>query len=239
MLPLQPFDCEHDGTLLRAQVAAPEGEGPFPAVLVMHSALGLRGHVLDAARALADAGYLAIATDMYGAEADYSDEMKAGEHYMALLQTPDRLRDRVVNWFNATAARSDVDAGRMAAIGYCFGGTCVLELARSGTDVRAVVSYHGILTTHAPAQPGSIRGEVVAYCGRHDPYAPMEDVTALRKELETAGARYQITVFGEAAHGFMDPHAGDSGREGISYHDLSHRLAWAGTLALLDCTLHG
>jgi dienelactone hydrolase len=237
MRPLQPFDCEHDGTLLRAQVAVPDGKGPFPAVLVMHSALGLRGHVFDATSELADAGYLAIATDMYGADADISDELKAGEHYMALLEAPDRLRARCVRWFEAVAARPHVDASRMAAIGYCFGGYCVLELARSGVDAKAIVSYHGLLKTHAPAEPGVIKGEVVAYCARHDPYAPMEEVAGLRQELEHAGVHYQITVFGEAAHGFTDPNAGASGREGISYHAQSHRISWAGTLALLDCVL--
>jgi len=237
MRPLQPFECVHDGAVLRGMAGVPDGDGPFPAVLVMHSALGLKGHVLDSTRELADCGYLAVATDMYGADADIGDELKAGEHYMAILSNPDRLRERCVHWFDTVSARPDVDASRVAAIGYCFGGTCVLELARSGADAKAIVSYHGILTTHAPAQPGAVKGEVVFYCGAHDPYAPMEDITALRKEMEAAGAHYQVTVFGEAEHGFTDPHAGDSGRPGISYHALSHKISWAGTLALLESVL--
>ena len=85
---------------------------------------------------------------------------------------------------------------RVAAVGFCYGGTTVLELARSGAALRAAVSYHGILTTHRPAEPGTIAGHVVAYCGAGDPYAPLADVDALRDELQRAGVRYQVTTFG-------------------------------------------
>ena len=95
--------------------------------------------------------------------------------------------------------------GRIAAIGYCFGGQCVLELARSGRDARAVVSFHGGLTTHAPLEKGAFAGEIVAYCGQHDPFAPPDHTEALREELIAAEAHWQITVFGDAAHGFTDP----------------------------------
>src|SRR5687767_674197 len=139
---LKAISCAHAGTELRGLVATPSGPGPFPAVLVMHSALGLRHMVSEKASALAELGYLAIATDMYGAGADISTPEAAGGHYMELLENGVKLRDRTVTWFEAAASRADVDPARIAAIGYCFGGLCALELARSGAAVKAVVSYH-------------------------------------------------------------------------------------------------
>jgi dienelactone hydrolase len=233
MAELQPIICEHDGDMLKGKLAIPAGEGPFPAVLVMHSALGLRHIVGDVAARLAGLGYLAVATDMYGEAADISAPEKAGEHYMALLQAPERLRARTAAWYDLVAARADVDAGRIAAIGYCFGGKCVMELARSGRDVKAAVSYHGLLTTHASAKPGDIKGHVAAYCGADDPFGPHEETDAFRLEMIAAGARWQITEFGQVAHGFTDP-AAEGGMPGIQYDALADKASWAGTLTLLE-----
>lgn len=237
MTELTPMECSHGDVLLQGQVARPQGEGPFPAVLVMHSALGLRPHVLDVAARLADIGYLAIATDMYGRDADIGTLESSSAHYLELAKTPALLRARTVVWREAVAARDDVDASRIAAIGYCFGGMCVLELARSGADVKAVVAYHGILTTHAPAQAGAISGEVAVYAGGKDPYAPLDHVEALRAELADAGTSHQIMLFGNAEHGFTDPEASDTGLPGVSYDLLADRVSWAGTLALLETVL--
>ena len=232
MADLEPMLCEHDGVGLRGYAARPEGTGPHPAVLVMHSALGIRHMTRDIARKLAGLGYLAVATDMYGADADLSAPEKAGGHYAALLATPERLRARTAIWFDAVAARADVDAARIAAIGYCFGGKCVMELARSGRDVKVAVSYHGLLTTHAPARPGDIKGEVVAWCGAQDPFGPHEETEAFRLEMIAVGASWQITEFGKVAHGFTDPKA-EGGMPGIAYDAIADKVSWAGTLVLL------
>lgn len=236
---LEKIACDHDGFALEGLVARPQGEGPFPAVLVMHSALGLHHQVPRTAEKLAALGYLAVATDMYGPEVQDAGQDAAGQAYVAFHEDPGLLRRRVRRWFDTVAARADVDATRIAAIGYCFGGMCVLELARSGADVKAVVSYHGILTTHAPAVPGEVRCEVAAYCGAQDPYAPIEHIDGLRQEMIDAGARYTITTFGEAAHSFTDPDAARLNMPGIAYHPIAEKLSWAGTLALLEAVLAG
>ncbi len=230
---LQPIVCEHEGVTLRGRVAAPEGKGPFPAVLVMHSALGLRHMVTDIAAKLAGLGYVAVATDMYGADADVSTPIKAGGYYAALLEVPEVLRARTALWFDTVAARGDVDAARIAAIGYCFGGKCTMELARSGRDVKAAVSYHGLLTTHAPAKPGDIRGYVAAWCGNDDPFGPHEETAAFRREMIAAEASWQIAEFGKVAHGFTDPDS-EGGMPGIAYDAIADKTSWAGTLALLE-----
>ncbi len=230
---LQQITCQHEGVTLKGLVAVPEGKGPFPAVIVMHSALGLAHMVGDIAQKLAAMGYLAVASDMYGEDADLSEPMKAGAYYAALLAAPEVLRERTALWFDTVAARADVDAARIAAIGYCFGGKCVLELARSGRDVRAAVSFHGLLTTHAAAQPGDIKGHVVAWCGALDPFGPPEETQAFRAEMVAAGADWQITEWGNVQHGFTDPKA-EGGMPGIAYDALADKVSWAGTVLLLE-----
>jgi dienelactone hydrolase len=236
MSDLHPMTFKHDGVTLRGFAAVPQGRGPFPAVLVMHSALGLHHMVQDIAGMLAGLGYLAVATDMYGADTDLSAPDRAGEHYMAQLQAPERLRERTALWFDTIAARPDVDASRIAAIGYCFGGKCVLELARSGRDVKAAVSFHGLLTTHAPARPGAIAGKIAAWCGALDPFGPHAETEVFRLEMVAAGANWQITEFGKVAHGFTDPKA-EGGMPGIEYDAIADKVSWAGTVALLKLVL--
>ncbi len=236
MVELSPIESEHEGVGLRGYVARPEGAGPFPAVLVMHSALGIRHMTHDIARRLADQGYIAVATDMYGKDADISAPEKAGANYAALLQTPDLLRARTAHWFDVVAALPEVVATRVAAIGYCFGGQCVLELARSGRAVKAVVSFHGLLTTHAQAAPGDIKGEVAVWCGARDPFGPPEQTVAFRAEMEAAAANWQITEWGKVQHGFTDP-KGEGGMPGIEYDLIADKVSWAGTVALLEVAL--
>ena len=237
MTQFQPIHCEHDGTRLEGMVARPTGEGPFPTVMVMHSANGLRHQVRGTITRLAALGYLAIATDMYGPDVQNGPQDASHQAYAGLHDRPGTVRSRTLAWLDTVRAYPESDPDRIAAIGYCFGGHCVLELARSGADLKAVVSYHGTLQTHAPAEAGVPKCEIVAYCGAQDPFAPMDDIDALRQEMSDAGARYQITVFGEAAHSFTDPDAASMGMDGIRYDQMADRMSWAGTLALLDLVL--
>lgn len=235
--PLQHVEYVSNGTVLRGELALPAAAGKHPAVLVMHNAYGLGDHMRTVASRLAKLGYVALATDMYGDGVFHTDLMKASASLGPLLGAPDLLRARTVGWYEILAALPNVDANRIAAIGYCFGGQCVLELARSGADIKAAVSYHGLLTTPMPAQPGAIKGEVAIYTGAQDPYAPRDHVEGIRAELIAAGAKYQITEFGEAGHAFTDPNAAVAARPGIAYHALSDAISWAGTVALLNATI--
>jgi len=233
---MEPVEFEHEGTRLRGYAALPGGTDPAPGVLVMHSALGIAHPVNEgAARALAERGYVAVCTDLYGGHLEGATVDAAASAFSENLGNPVKQRDRIVAWFDTVAARPDVDRDRVAAIGFCYGGMSVLELARSGADVKAVVSYHGTLETHARAAPGAIQGHVVAYCGAGDPYAPLEHVDDLRREMIDAEvANYQITVFGGAGHGFTDPDAARLQLEGVAYDELSNDLSWAGTLVVLQ-----
>ena len=234
---LQPITLEHEGATLTGLLALPEGKGPFPAVLVMHSALGLGDQVKQTAQKLAALGYAALAADMYGVVVSQADQNAAGAAMQALYSRPELLRSRTIAWFEALRAAPQIDASRMAAIGYCMGGQCVLELARSGADVQAVVSFHGLLTTKHPAAAGAIKGIVAVWTGARDPYAPEADVIALRAEMEAAQADLQLTIFSNAAHGFTDMEAAALGRPGIEYDALADALSWAGTEVLLKAKL--
>ena len=113
----------------------------------------------------------------------------------------------------------------------------MLELARSGADVKAIISFHGLLPTSRPAAPGTVDGNVAIYAGGKDPYAPPEQVEAVRDELTAAGAHLQVTVFADAYHGFTDPDSSAMGQEDIAYNATADRVSWAGTLALLESTI--
>lgn len=233
----EPIHFVHQGAPLEGLVLHPEGEGRFPAVLVMANAYGLGNQVRNSARSLAALGYVAVVTDMYGGGLHIEDHAKVGDAMGLLVSAPEVLRARVVAWYEAAKAVPQVDPARIAAIGYCFGGKCVLELARSGADVKGVVSYHGLLTTDLPVASGTIKAHVMAFCGALDPYAPLRHIEGLRAELEAAQSQHTITIFGNAAHSFTDVSAGDDPSRGIAYHALSDRLSWAGTLALLETVL--
>lgn len=232
------LDCMHGDVRLRGELLHPPGGGTRPAVLMFPGATGPGDSFRKAMRELAEAGYVVVGVDMYGIDADISTPQAAGAHYARLLEAPETLRERTVRWLDTVRALPEVDPRRIAAIGYCFGGRCVLELARSGADLQVAVSYHGLLKTHDPARPGRVRARISVWTGGKDPYAPVVDLDSLRGELDAAGADYQITLFAKAQHSFMDPDH-DGFAEGIAYDPVAHRIAWAGTLALLEETVRG
>ncbi|WP_159978663.1 MULTISPECIES: dienelactone hydrolase family protein [unclassified Novosphingobium] len=229
-------ECVHDGATLTGRIARPRTAGPHAAVLMFPGATGPGPSFDHAVRELAALGYLAVSIDMYGRGADTSSPQAAGAHFADLMARPEVLRARVIAWFDTVRTIPGVDPARIGAIGYCFGGKCVLELARSGAAVACVSSFHGLLSTHAPAQPGEVTARIAVWSGGRDPYAPITEFDALRAELDAAGADYHATLFAQARHAFTDPDH-DGIAEGIAYDLTAHRIAWSGTLALLDVTL--
>ena len=240
MSDLHSIEYGHDGVALRGELATPTGPGPHPAVLVMHDARGLGALVRRRARDLAAAGYVALATDMYGGGKRFENALEAGELFAALQKEPERLRDRVLASFEALKVQPQVDGRRIGAIGFCFGGQCVLELARSGADAAAVVSFHGLLTTRFPAKRGAVKAKVLALTGAHDPYAPLEDVEAFRKEMAAAGADWHLTIYGEGWHAFTDPSAAEmTNVPGVRHDPLLETLSWVQATAFLDALVRG
>lgn len=234
---LQPFEYRHGDVVLQGALALPDGPGPHPGVLVMHNAYGLGEQPRERALRLAKAGYVALATDMYGGGRFFDGPEAVAPEITPLMTDPALLRDRVLAGFEAFRALPQVDTRRVGAVGFCFGGMCVLELARSGADVRGVVSFHGLLKTALPAKAGEVKAKVLALTGAKDPYAPAEDVAALQAELTAAGADWQVTVYGEGWHAFSDTNAGRHDTPGVRYDPLIDQLSWAQATAFLEAVV--
>ena len=235
MSELRVIEYEHDGVTLRGELAVPTGPGPHPGLLVMHDARGLGALVRRRSRELAEAGYVAFAPDMYGGGRRFANARDAGELFKALQEKPQSLRDRVLVGFEVLNSQPRLDPRRIGGLGFCFGGQCALELARSGADVKAVVSFHGLLRTQIPAEPGRVKAKVLALTGMLDPYAPADDVEAFQKEMAAAGIDWHLTIYGQGWHAFTDPEAAEmTNVPGVRYDPCLERLSWAQATAFID-----
>ena len=240
MSDLHTIEYEHDGVALRGELALPTGAGPHPGMLVMHDARGLGSLVRRRSRELAARGYVAFAPDMLGGGRRFENAREVGPLLAALHEKPQRLRDRVLAGFRVLQAQPQADASRIGALGFCFGGQCVLELARDGADVKAVVSFHGLLGTRMPAQPGMVKAKVLAMTGRQDPYAPVADVEAFQQEMTAAGVDWHLTVYSQGHHAFSDPEAVQMTQiPGVRYDPRLEKLSWSQAVAFVDASLGG
>jgi dienelactone hydrolase len=226
-----------DGALeLRGVLAFDESKaGLRPGIVVVHEAWGLGAHAIARAEMLAEHGYIALAADMYGGRRQASDLSTAMELIGELRTDPAKLRARAAAAVAALKAQPDVDPTRLAAIGFCFGGTTVLELARDGADLKGVVSFHGGLESHAPATPGAVAAKVLVLTGADDPMIPPAQVTAFEEEMRAAGADWQVVAYGGAMHGFTNPEAGKIvSLPGLAYHAPTDRRSWAAMMAFFE-----
>jgi dienelactone hydrolase len=231
----ETVELDHEGALLRGVLSAPRQDDEGPGILVFPRAFGLGEQMKEIARRLAERGFVALAVDMFGM-GTYTTDQQELEALISPLWGTVLARSRSAAWLRALKDRPEVDPARTAAIGYCFGGQCVLELARSGADLKAVASLHGILTTSWPASRGEVLAHVAVYTGAKDPHAAAEDVRALCAELEAAEASWQITEFADAYHAFTDPDA-QTPERGRAYDALSDKVSWASIVALLQTIL--
>src|SRR5258705_930811 len=220
---------------LRGYLALDEGTGKRPGVAVFPEGLGLGEFAMDAARRLAGLGYVALAADMFGDRRQASNLQEVAMLVGGLRGEPEKLRARGRAALETLAALPQVDAGRLAAIGFCFGGSVVLELAREGADLKAVVSFHGVLVTKMPAQPGQMKASVLVCTGVDDPLAPPEQVADFENEMRTAGVKdWQVIAYGNTLHGFTNPAADGSMMRTALYNEQADRRSWASMKSLFD-----
>ena len=223
-----------DDNILEAFFAYDDSiEGKRPVVLICHAWGGRDKFVTDKAIKLAEMGYVGFALDMYG-----KGVLGSGVEENSLLMRPfmdDRamLQKRIKSAMAAARLLPWVDDNNIAAIGFCFGGLCVLDLARTGADLKGVVSFHGLLGAPGNTDGNAIKAKILVLHGNDDPMAPLDHVIALQKELSLAGADWQVHNYGNAMHAFTNPLANDPDF-GTVYQLVADRRSWKSMENFLD-----
>ncbi len=206
-----------------------------PGVLVFHEGLGLGDFAMARARMLAELGYVAFAADMFGDRRQARNLREVAKLVGDLRDEPQTLRARGRAALATLAALPQVDANRIGAVGFCFGGSVVLELARDGADLKAAVSFHGVLATRTPAVSGNVKASVLVCTGADDPLAPLEQIKAFEDEMRAADVRdWQVISYGNTLHGFTNPAADGSMLRAALYSEQADRRAWASMRSLFD-----
>ena len=226
-----------NGTMLKGYVAYDDAvKGKRPGVLVVHEWWGLNDYARKRARMLAEQGYTALALDMYGngKMAHHPDDAKKFSSEVSQNEALAKAR------FEAALAllkqQKTVDAGNIGAIGYCFGGSVVLNMARIGEPLKVVESFHGGLKTSHPAEPGMVTARIASFTGEADPFIPAEQVTAFRQEMDKAGVNYQVVTYPGVVHSFTSPDADKLGKEfnlPMAYDAEADKDSWSKGMALM------
>ena len=226
-------EYHHEGTLLEGFLAHDGKGGKKPAVLVAHAWAGRSPFEDEKARALARLGYVGFALDMYGKGVLGSSVEENSALMTPLLQDRARLQSRLHGALAAVRSQPEVDPDRIAAIGFCFGGLCVLDLARTGADVLGVASFHGLLT--APGNTGgkAITSKVLVLHGHDDPMVPVSQVNEFEAEMTAAGVDWQVHAYGGTLHSFTNPDANDPSF-GTQFKATANRRSWATLVDFLD-----
>ena len=209
-------------------VLAYDSAGPAkkPGVLVVHDWLGVTDATRKRVEQLAAMGYVAFAADIYGKGVRPASGKEAGPLAGSYKKDRALLRSRVVAGFDELARQPNVRKDRIAAIGYCFGGTTAIELARAGAAVVGVVSFHGGLDSPAPADGKNIKGKILALHGADDPFVSAADLAAFEQEMRGSGVDWQLVKYGGAVHSFTNPAAGNDNSKGNAYNATADRRSW-------------
>jgi dienelactone hydrolase len=206
---------------------------PRPGVLVIHDAGGLSENIKEKTRRLAALGYVAFALDLFGDGQPVTDGMRRISEMAAMPSALEHWRGLARAGLATLAAQPQADATRLAAIGYCFGGTTVYELARSGAALQAVVGFHSGLSPSS-GEARNIKGKVLALLGADDPLIPPEARLAFEQEMREAKVDWQMSLYGNTGHSFTNPDAGAMNRPGFAYEPRTDARSWAEMRRLFD-----
>ncbi|MDI6854454.1 MAG: dienelactone hydrolase family protein [Deltaproteobacteria bacterium] len=222
----QTVEYRQNGTLLKGYLAYDDAvKGRRPGVLVVHEFWGLNDFARQRADKLAEMGYTALAVDMYGEGKVTRDRAEATKLAGHVRSTP-LMRERAQAGLKVLRKHNLVDPQRLAAIGFCFGGTTVLELAYSGADVKGVVSFHGGLTAPKPEDRKRLKAKILILHGAEDPHVKAEEIKAFQEAMRQAGADWQMIYYGGAVHSFANPEAGRDKSSGVAYDPKAAARSW-------------
>lgn len=223
----QTVDYRAGDTVLEGFIAWDDAKsGKMPGVVVFPQWTGPSDHERNAATELAKLGYVAMVADVYGKGIRPAQGKEAGAEAGKYMKDRPLLRARVKAGFDRLMADPHVDAARMAAIGYCFGGTAALELGREGADLKALVTFHGTLSNPTPADARNIKATVLVLHGADDPAVPPAEVEAFRHEMKEAKTDFEFVAYSGTVHSFTQPGAGNDNAKGAAYNERSAKRAW-------------
>jgi dienelactone hydrolase len=208
--------------------------GRRPGVVVFPEAFGLNDHARQRAERLARLGYVALAADLNGGGVVNDDMAKVGPAIQALYSNRGEWRARARAALDALLAQPQVDGQRVAAIGFCFGGTTAIELMRTGASLAAVATFHAGLLAELPEDAGRVRARLLVCHGAEDPLVKQEAIEALMAELRRDKVDWQFTYYGNAAHSFTEPAADQRKVPGLAYDEKADARSWAAMRTLLD-----
>jgi dienelactone hydrolase len=204
-------------------------KGKRPGVLVVHEWWGLNDYARKRARMLAELGYTALAVDMYGEGKQAAHPDDAGKFSSEVMKNFDMAKARFLAGEDLLKKEPTVDPDRVAAIGYCFGGGVVLNMARQGTDLKGIVSFHGMLMPVKPAEPGMVKAKILVLHGADDKFTTPEQIQAFKDEMTKAGADYKFIAYPGAVHSFTNPEATAYGKKfniPLAYNKKADKESW-------------
>jgi dienelactone hydrolase len=218
---------EQGGTKLQGYVSYnPSSHGKHPGVVIMPDWYGVSDNMKTHAEKLAGEGYVVVVADVYGAGVRPSNPQEAGAESGKYYKDPQLLRARAKAALDVLTARPDVDASRLGAIGYCFGGAGALGLARSGAPLKGVVTFHGSLPTATSDDSKNITGSILVLHGADDPYVKQDAVKSFMDEMKAAGVDCQVHYYSGAVHSFTDKQAGNDNAKGAAYNEKADTRSW-------------
>jgi len=221
------FTYDDGGVLLMGYIAYDESiQDKKPAVIIVHDWMGIGEFAKEKAEAIAKLGYVGFAVDIYGIDSRPKNTQEAGKLAGTFKNDRNLMRKRINLAFDEIKKKNYVNPDRIAVMGYCFGGTVALELARSGADVKGTVSFHGGLDTPFPQDSKNIKGKVLVLHGGDDPFVPREQVSAFEKEMNDAAVDYQLFIYSGAVHSFTNPAAGSDNSKGAAYNEKADKRSW-------------
>jgi dienelactone hydrolase len=223
----QAVEYKHGETILEGYLAYDdELKGKRPGVIIVHQWMGLKDYEKMRAEEIAKLGYTAFAIDIYGKGVRASNREEASK--LAATYRSDRklMRERAKAGFDALIKMKNIDSSQIAAMGYCFGGGVVLELARSGADIAGAISFHGSYNTPNPDDAKNIKGSVLAIHGADDPAIPLKELESLQNEMRNAKVDHKIIIYGGAVHSFTDKAAGSDPSKGSAYNQKADEGSW-------------
>jgi dienelactone hydrolase len=222
------------GTTMIGRLALPDGDGPRPAVLIAPEGNGLDDFQKQRPERFAELGYVAFALDYHGGGRPLVARDDINARLDLLVDDPELARKVAGAGLDVLLAQPRTDPARVAAVGYCFGGTLVLELARTGADLKAVVGFHPGLMTKRPQDSANIVGKVLVCVGADDPLIPVEHRLAFEAEMRAAGVDWRMNVYGGAKHSFTHPRTGLDAIDGLEYHQPTDERSWRAMCDLFD-----